>query len=84
MNMNYGYPTTMDEMTLAQMYVFLVLFTFLLFLIKSFESQICSLVQDCGFTRSSVSEFGERTGLKKNSTRNLYISAKILSYILIE
>ena len=27
MNMNYSYPTTMYESILAQMYVFLVLFT---------------------------------------------------------
>ena len=31
MNMSYSYPTTMYESILAQKYVFLVLFTFLVF-----------------------------------------------------
>ena len=31
MNMNYSYPTTMYESILAQMYAFLVLFTFFAF-----------------------------------------------------
>ena len=36
MNMNYSYPTTMYESILAQMYVFLVLFTIFAFYHEQF------------------------------------------------
>ena len=57
MNTNYGYPTTMYESILAQMYVFLVLSTFFAFPIKYFESQNCKkkknifLPEICTFRR---------------------------------
>ena len=39
MNMRYNYPTTMYEIILAKMYVFLVLFTFFAFYHKNFFKQ---------------------------------------------
>ena len=47
MNMNYSYPTTMYESVLAQMYVFLVLFTFFAFYHKIIFSQNCKKIFFC-------------------------------------
>ena len=40
MNMRYNYPTTMYEIILAKMYVFLVLFTFLFFYHENFQAKV--------------------------------------------
>ena len=44
MNMNYSYPTSMYESILAQMYVFLVLFTIFAFYQEFFFSQNCKKI----------------------------------------